>query len=152
MSAACADTPHLPLRQDSLTGRRVQVPMPETMSLDVNLARLAADLVGAFQSLRLMSDLQRQQGEQLSQTSRFSYLPPTPGDDFAEELPDLRSTSSGPRWLRVQCTCNGSRAAILALKESSYSEAGIRPTKRFDGNCLFAIDSAPQVLCEISHE
>jgi hypothetical protein len=109
-------------------------------SLDVNLEHLAADLVGVNQRLRLMSNMQRQQGEHLQ-----IIAPHTPGGDLAGELCPTNSIKhSGGRA--------GSRAAILTLKESRYSEANIWLTKRFSGNCLFAIDSTPQVLPEISRK
>ena len=41
--------------------------MPDVVSLEAKLDRVADNLVGVIQSLRLMSDMQRQQGEQLSQ-------------------------------------------------------------------------------------
>jgi hypothetical protein len=64
--------------------------MTEIESLDVKLDRLAADLVGVIQSLRLMSDMHRQQGEQLGQIIELlTPQPSAPGMDLADLLASL---------------------------------------------------------------
>ncbi|MGI4798036.1 MAG: hypothetical protein ACRYG8_29100 [Janthinobacterium lividum] len=65
------------------------------ITTEARLDRMAADLIGVIQALGLMSQMQRQQGEQLGQViALLTPEPSRPGPDLSELLSQLVATTS----------------------------------------------------------
>lgn len=63
--------------------------MSNGLTLETKIDRIADDLVGVIQALRLMSDMQRQQGEMLNQIITLLIPEAEPREDLGELLRQL---------------------------------------------------------------
>lgn len=106
------------------------MPMPSNLSADpemtATLDRVAADLVGVIQALRLISDMQRQQGEQLAQV--IVLLTPeasVPRVDLGELLNQLVGV-----------------AGAMAAEMHSVGSGLERMTRALPGQLAVALDEA----------
>ena len=103
--------------------------MPDVVPLETKLDRIADNLVAVIQALRLMSDMQRQQGEQLA--TILALLMPQP-TDAGRELHDLLAhltASNTTLIVQVQTLGQAIRNASQALPEQ-MAEAVTRALMR----------------------
>ena len=67
---------------------------PTPPALEARLDRLGEELAAVIQALRLMSDMQRQQGEQLSLILQLLTAPPEAGSGLSDLLRQLLASNT----------------------------------------------------------
>jgi len=102
--------------------------MSDSLTLETKIDRVADDLVGVIQALRLMSDMQRQQGEMLNQIITL-LIPPSvePGADLGGLLGQLIGTTEQ-----------------MVIEVKTVGEGIAQVTRRLPDQMAEAIDAALQ--------
>jgi len=91
--------------------------MSNGLTLETKIDRVADDLVGVIQALRLMSDMQRQQGEMLNQIIMLLFPQPAePREDLGELMRQLIGLIHG-MVIEMRTTGEGLRTVTRQLPD-----------------------------------